>query len=257
LIHQSHHTIAHVLQVIAGGGLGLASASLANRFGFRSADRLPGESRLPSCYFCLQPLTWQNAFPLIGWLLRPDVMTLPCPCGKRRGFWPQPFVEILGFILGITAVLLGGWPGMSIPLALGLGLLPAIAMVDLHFGIIPDEANLLLGVIGFWFLMAGGGDTWLQMIVFAVLLALGLFCALVYSRWRGKEMLGIGDVKFFAAAGMWIHPDMVPWFLSMAGFSGILIGWLWKRAGGGKEFPFGPALCLSLIGCVIYQIVRM
>ena len=30
------------------------------------------------------------------------------------------------------------------------------------------------------------------MIVAAALLALGLFCALVYSRLRGREMLGIG-----------------------------------------------------------------
>ena len=257
MIQQSHHTIAHIIQLATGGFLGLASAGLANRFGFRSADRLPGENRLPHCYYCMRALSWQEAFPLIGWLLRPDAMSFPCACGVRRGFWAQPTVEIIGFILGFAAVFLAGWPGMSIPLALGLGILPAIAMVDLYFGIIPDELNFLFGALGFIWALSGGSDIYISLIVMSVLLALGLFCALIYSRWRGREMLGLGDVKFFAAAGMWLPPEMVPWFLMLAGAFGIIISVVWQRAGGGKEFPFGPALCLSLASCMIYHLIKL
>lgn len=89
------------------------------------------------------------------------------------------------------------------------------------------------------------------------MLAFGLFMALGYSKWRGKEMLGLGDVKFFAAAGFWLSLGLIPWFLSLAGFLGVLIGLIWKRAGGGREFPFGPALCLSLLGCVLYQLLAI
>ena len=86
----------------------------------------------------------------------------------------------------------------------------------------------------------GGGDIYIALMVSASLLALGLFCAVVYSRWRGKEMLGLGDVKFFAAAGLWLDPQMVPWFLALAGIIGAITGLAWQRLGGGKESPFAP-----------------
>jgi prepilin signal peptidase PulO-like enzyme (type II secretory pathway) len=252
-MHPHHHLIAYILQLLGGGLLGLASASVASQLGMRSGDRLPGESRLPHCVYCMKALTWQEAFPLFGWLLRPDTLTFPCPCARRKGLLTQPFVEGLGFLLGMGAVFCGGWADGAIALALGIGILPAIALVDLHFGIIPDGLNICVALFGFfWALQAS--DIYVALIVAAVLLSLGLFCALVYSRWRGREMLGLGDVKFFAAAGFWLTPEMVPWFLALGGVLGALLGFIWKKKGGGQEFPFGPALCLSLAICILYEL---
>jgi len=225
-------------------------------FGTRSADRMPGESRWPHCFYCLQPLTWQESFPLFGWLLRPDTLALPCPCGKRRGLWAQPLAEVLGFALGIFGMYLVDWQPAAAPLCLGLGLMVAIAIVDLQFGIIPDGLNLLLALVGVWWVWKSGGDFDMALMIAGGLLAVGLFCALVYSKWRGREMLGLGDVKFFAAAGLWLPFDTAPWFLALAGIFGILMSLAWRKAGGGKEFPFAPALCLSLIVCVLYPLVR-
>ena len=257
MIHEHHHVVTNILHLLTGGGLGLVAASLAHHFGTRSADRLPGESRRPQCVFCLQPLSWQSICPLFGWLLRSDTLKLPCPCGRRQGLWPQPVAELLGFACGLAALFLGGWNWAAAPLAIGLGLLPAMALIDFQFGIIPDGLNLLLGLFGLAWLLLGGGDLYLGLIVAAVLLAVGLFCALAYSRWRGREMLGIGDVKFLAAAGFWLQPPTVAPFLIVAGVCGALIGTLWKRSGGGKEFPFAPALCLSLAFCVLYQLLML
>ena len=239
--------------MLAGGGLSLISAALAHHFGTRSADRLPGESRWPHCAWCLRPLRWQDMFPLFGWLLRPDTLSLPCPCGQRKMLWAQPLAEILGFGFGVAGVALAGWSPAIFPLCVGLGLLPAMALIDLQFGIIPDGLNILTALFGFWWVVASRGDIYMALIVTAALLAVGLFCALVYSRWRKKEMLGLGDVKFFAAAGLWLQPHTAPWFLVGAGLIGILIGMIWKRLDGGKEFPFAPALCLSLAVCILYQ----
>ncbi len=257
MIRQHHHLIPNIIHFLAGGGMGLAAASLAMQFGWRSADRLPGESRWPHCVFCLNPMTWQDVFPLFGWLLRPDVLKLPCHCTRKRGLWAQPVTELIGFLLGTLGMYLAGWDPLAIPLCLGLGLLPAIAIVDLHFGIMPDGLSLALGLLGLLWVMLGGSDIYMTLIVVAALLGLGLFCALVYSKWRGKEMLGIGDVKFFAAAGLWLTPQMAPWFIALAGFIGVATGLAWQRMGGGKESPFAPALCLSLAICVLYQVAMM
>lgn len=257
MIRQNHHMISNILHLLAGGTLGLMAASLANSIGWRSADRLPGESRWPHCVFCLRRFNWQDIAPLFGWVLRADNLSLPCPCGKRKELWQQPTAEFLGFILGLVGIYLTGWSLMAVPLCLGLGLLVAIAMIDLHFGIIPDGLNLLIGLLGFCWVWLSGGDIYMALIVASSMLALGLFCALVYSRWRGKEMLGLGDVKFFAAAGLWLQPENAPWFLTAAGFIGAIIGITWQKISGNKESPFAPALCLSLAGIILYQITQM
>lgn len=246
--------ITEILHYLAGGMLGLISAGLAGHFGYRSADRLPGESRRPHCVFCLRPFRWYEIVPLFGWLLRPIFFALPCPCGKQRGLWPQPLAEITGFLLGIAAVSLAGWSWAVVPLCLGLGILPAIALVDLFFGLIPDELNIFLGFLGLLWLAASGGDVFLGLITAAGLLAFSLFLALVYSKWRGREVLGLGDVKLFTAAGLWLPVALVPWFLAAAGLIGSIFGLVWKRFGGGKEFPFAPAICLALAGSIFFEL---
>jgi len=248
-----HSIIATILHILAGGLLGLLSASIAMAFGWRSADRLPGESRTPQCVYCYRHMTWRELFPLIGWLKRPSALSLPCPCGLRKGLWQQPVCEMLGIIMGMIAIYLLGWSWAAIPLCLGVGLLPAIAMIDLHFSIIPDGLNLLLGLFGFIFAISKGEDFYLSLSIAAVLLMTGLFFAITYSKWRGKEMLGMGDVKFFAAAGFWLTPMDTPWFLALSGIIGIIFHYIWKRINNDKQFPFAPALCISLALCVLYR----
>lgn len=249
-----NETIALIFDILTGGVLSLLAASLAAHFGYRSADRLPGESRLPHCVFCLRPLQLHEYFPLFGWLLRSQVKKLPCPCGKKTGLWPQPLVEILAFLLGSIAVVLVGWSSNLIPLCLLLGVLPAIALIDLSFGLIPDELNFTMAILGLVYLFVSDGDLFLGLIASAGMLGLGLTLAIGYSKLRGREMLGLGDVKFLAAAGLWIPPLLLPWFLVAAGLIGVLFGLLWRFVDGSKEFPFAPSLCLSLAGCIYYQL---
>lgn len=246
--------LTYLMNLATGGAFALLAASLAMHFGYRSADRLPGESRSPHCVFCMRALQVHEYFPLFGWLLRPAMLKLPCPCGKRKGLWQQPAVEITGFVLGAGAVALTGWTPLLTPICLGLGLLPAIALIDLAFGLIPDELNIALAVLGLISLIMGEGDVFMGLIGSAGLLGLGLLLAIGYSKWRGREMLGIGDVKFFAAAGLWLPAMLIPWFLVAAGLLGAVIGLAWKHFVGGKEFPFAPALCLALAGCIFYQL---
>ena len=257
MVRQHHHLIPNILHFLVGGGLGLIAASIAHHFGWRSADRMPGESRWPSCSFCMHTLTWQDIFPFFGWLIRPDTLRLSCPCGLRKGLWSQPVAEILGFALGIGGMYLANWSLMAIPLCLGLGLLPAMALIDLHFGVIPDGLNLCLAFFGLIWVVVSGNSLSVALMISGGLLLLGLFFALVYSKWRGREMLGLGDVKFFAAAGLWLQPQSMPWFLAIAGIAGAIMGVSWQKLSGSKESPFAPALCASLAFCILYQIVQM
>jgi leader peptidase (prepilin peptidase) / N-methyltransferase len=246
--------LLHVLHYLAAAALGLTSAGFAGHFGYRSADRLPGESRMPQCVFCLRPLRWFEYLPL-SWLFRANPLTLPCPCGKQKDQWPQPLAEITGLLLGIAAVAVHGWSWATVWLCLALGLLPAIALVDLFFGLIPDELNALLAIFGLGWLWTGQGDFFMALIGAVGLLGFSLFLAIVYSKWRKREMLGLGDVKLFAASGLWLPILTIPWFLAASGLIGAIFGLVWKHTGGSKEFPFAPAICLSLAGCIFWQLM--
>ncbi|MDX9690254.1 MAG: prepilin peptidase [Proteobacteria bacterium] len=249
-----NNTLALIFNIVMGGLISLVTASLSAHFGFRSADRLPGESRKPHCLFCLRPLLLHEYFPLFGWLFRPNPLSLACPCGKKKGLWVIPAVELLAFVMGIIAVILAGWSPLMIPVCMALGLLPAIAVIDLSFGIIPDGLNLFLAVTGIAALLLGQADVFMSLIGSAGLLAMGLLLAIGYSKLRKKEMLGLGDVKFFAAAGLWVPVMIIPWFLIAAGVIGAMMGLAWKQITKTKEFPFAPALCLALSGCLYYQL---
>lgn len=249
--------ILQILEIFLGGLVAMITAALATHFGIRSADRMPGESRWPECLYCQRALRWYEYLPVIGWAMRRGAITLSCPCGQRRGQWPQPVAEIIGFILGATAIALSGVSPSTFVLCVALGLLPAITVIDLMFGIIPDGLNLLLGVLGFFWLLLGGGDLFLGFVIASGLLAFSLFLALGYSKWRGREMLGLGDVKFFTAAGFWLPFMLIPYFFAAAGIVGLGYGLLWQRLTGAKQFPFGPALCAALAGCLIYQLASL
>lgn len=247
----------HLLAAICGSSLGLLAAGIATQIGLRLADRMPGEGLWPECLYCQRRTRFYEILPLFGWLLRPNALGLPCPCGLQKRQWAVPAAELCGLIAGGVAGFISGFDITTLWLCLACGLLPAIAVVDLLFGIIPDSFNFMLALLGLAWLLTGGGELTVGMMLGGTLLLLGLFLAHGYSAFRRKEMLGLGDVKFFAAAGLWLQPAVLPWFLVAAGFMGAVSGLIWKRVIGGDQSPFAPALCLSLLGCILYQVWDM
>ncbi|MCL2474344.1 MAG: prepilin peptidase, partial [Alphaproteobacteria bacterium] len=123
-----------------------------------------------------------------------------------------------------------------------------------HFRIIPNSLNIIIGVCGLLFLLLVGEGMWLGIAVSAALLCVGLFLAVVYSSLRKREMLGLGDVKFFAAAGVWLDPFTASLFLGLGGIIGLIFNLLWRRISQDVQFPFGPALCISFVICIIYRL---
>lgn len=58
----------------------------------------------------------------------------------------------------------------------------------------------------------------------------------------------MGDVKFFAVAGLWLGLDMMPVFFFMSGLFGVLLGGGWRFfTGKSGLFPFGPALIAAML----------
>ena len=130
-------------------------------------------------------------------------------------------------------------------------LLYALGRVDAATMVLPDPLCALLGLLALpWVLAARlGGAAWgpllFEHIVSAVTVSLPL--ALLRRVWPG--CLGGGDVKFLAAAGLWLGWAVVPAFLlaTLAAGAWSVAGVAAGRLRPGVQFAFGPFLCAAAV----------
>ena len=121
--------------------------------------------------------------------------------------------------------------------------LAMIAVIDLKSLRIPDYLSLPLVIVGLgvaWFdqnrviadHLIGAGAGFLAMAGFGQ----------AYFRLRGREGLGLGDAKLFAAAGAWLGWQGLPPVLLIASVGGLTWAVVTRQKG---ELAFGPWLALS------------
>jgi leader peptidase (prepilin peptidase) / N-methyltransferase len=120
-------------------------------------------------------------------------------------------------------------PGVAGWLGAGLALIMlAIAAVDARYFIIPDALNaagLALGLVHA--VMVGEGSA-IEALALAALRAAALalvFLALrlIYARLRGRQGLGLGDVKLAAVAGAWLGWNAIPVAIEIAAVSALAV----------------------------------
>jgi len=131
-------------------------------------------------------------------------------------------------------------------------LLLALAASDARTMLLPDRLNLLLAGGGLGQNLAIGlpglRDALLGSVIGGGLLAL---LAVAFRRLRGREGLGLGDVKLVSAAGLWIGWQGVPLLLSIASLGALAA--IAARAVLQGEFdrtalmPFGPFLAVGTL----------
>jgi leader peptidase (prepilin peptidase)/N-methyltransferase len=134
----------------------------------------------------------------------------------------------------------------------------ALLTVDLRAHRLPDPLNLLFGLLGLSFHYLHNSDllpltSLLSGAILGALLLYGL--RFLYFRRRGVEALGLGDVKFVAAAGLWVGIDgifLVIAFGALLTLAGILLVTLWRQRrlawpDGQTRIPFGPGLILGSV----------
>jgi leader peptidase (prepilin peptidase) / N-methyltransferase len=151
-------------------------------------------------------------------------------------------------------------PGPQGLLGAGLGLLMlAIAAVDARRFIIPNELVLAALALGFVHAAMEETDGILRALAAAALrgAVLGLlFLSLreLYARWRGREGLGLGDVKLAAAAGVWLDWPAMPIAIEIAALGALALYVLGhalgrRRIHAATRLPFGlflaPAVWLA------------
>lgn len=200
-----------------------------------------GRSRCPSCRTFLGVAA---LVPVFSWLWQRG----KCRYCKTSVSARYPLTEVSQAALFLAVYSAFGISLQSAVVMLFTVCLLIMVVVDFEWRIIPDEvqiAMLLLGV-GFHVISGTPAPAVLASFAMGALIGLGLYYG--YSRLRGIEMLGFGDVKFLMVAGIWMA-SITAWppFLFYAGLLGVLTALFWRLLGKGERFPFGPALAASLL----------
>ncbi|MSP42256.1 MAG: prepilin peptidase [Alphaproteobacteria bacterium] len=232
--------------------LGLLFGSFAGLVAYRLPKGeavMAGRSR---CTQCGHALGAADLVPVLSWLRSRGRCR---HCGGTVA-WRYPLIEIATALLFVLALMAAG-PGLKVImlglLAVGLVIITAI---DLEYQIIPDQISLALAGLGLGYqaladttfagwLSAGAGA--------AAGISIAWLLRALFQRIKGREALGLGDVKFFAVAGLWTGVHGLADFMMFSGLAGILFaaGWQWR--GGDAVFPFGPALAAGLYAVVLLK----
>ena len=231
--------------IAAGLVLGSFATALAHRVPIGKS--WTGSER-SACPHCGNVLHTQDLVPLFSWLLLKGKCRY---CGhKTSTVYPLTELASAASCFGLYAA--WGFTLPLIPLILTVPFLLALFIIDVRHLILPNQLVAILAALGA-VLMA------IQMLAGDILnLALShlggalLFAGVIWlaatvtGRVLKKDALGFGDVKFMAAAGLWLGASYLPFMLICAGIAGVVCGLFYRIIFKNPVFPFGPSLIISL-----------
>ncbi len=128
-----------------------------------------------------------------------------------------------------------------------------LAWIDIRHGIIPDWLNLTLAGLGLSkAVLIGGPLAGLDAACEgAAIGAIFWLLRRLYFAFREVQGLGLGDVKFLAAAGIWVGVAGLPMLLLVAALTALACAGVLQLAGrqltGQTSMSFGPFLAIGLL----------
>jgi leader peptidase (prepilin peptidase)/N-methyltransferase len=195
------------------------------------------------CQQCGHVIRWYENIPVLSYLaLRGRCSACQAPIGLR-----YPVVELLTGVLFAWCVWrLPGQYGALAWCAFAAALL-ALALIDWDTTLLPDDITLPLLWGGLLASLAGfTGVPLAHAVCGAVAGYLSLWAIYwLFKLTTGKEGMGYGDFKLFAALGAWFGWQALVPIILMASVIGVVVGLALKFSSGLREggyVPFGPFL---------------
>lgn len=204
-----------------------------------------------ACPKCSAPIkAWQN-IPVVSWfLLRGKCASCGAPISIR-----YPIIELLTGILSVLVAWKFGVHWYTAAALFFTWMLIAMSGIDFDTTLLPDNLTLLLLWAGLLLSLAST-DPALGLPVdtkSSIIGAAAGYVSLwsVYHLFRlltGKEGMGYGDFKLFAALGAWLGWQSLPLIILLSAFTGAAVGITLIVARGRDRnipIPFGPYLAAA------------
>jgi leader peptidase (prepilin peptidase)/N-methyltransferase len=188
--------------------------------------------------------------------------------GALRTFVSASTVRPISIVVAVTVAAAGasfvGSPDMQGILGALLAVVTIlIAFFDWRGFIIPDwlnAAGFLLGLVHAVILTPGAISWALEMAMARALVAAFVFLTLrvVYAAVRGRQGLGLGDVKLAAVAGAWLDWSTLPMAIELAASTALCAYvlrqlFLGRRVLAQSRIPFGFFFAPAIWICWLYQ----
>ena len=205
-----------------------------------------------ACPKCKAPITALQNIPVISWL----VLRGRCASCKAKISARYPLVEL-------TTAMLSAWVawhfGFGAPAACALLVtwaLIALTGIDIDHQLLPDNITLPLMWAGLVAAVALGPLSGVALPVSAKDAIIGAAAGytslwLVFHTFKlvtGKEGMGYGDFKLFAALGAWLGWKLLPMIIVLSAATGAFLGILMIVLQGRDRrtpMPFGPYLAAA------------
>jgi leader peptidase (prepilin peptidase) / N-methyltransferase len=216
------------------------------------ADRFTLSTPRSACPACKTPIkAWQN-IPVLSWLL----LRGRCAACKTKISVRYPLVELT---TGVLSAWVAWHFGFGAPAACGLLVtwaLIALTGIDVDHQLLPDGITLPLMWAGLLAAIIVGPIAGSPIPVSARDAIIGAASGyvslwLVFHTFRlitGKEGMGYGDFKLFAALGAWLGWKLLPLVILLSAATGALLGILLIVLRGrdrSAPMPFGPYLAAA------------
>jgi leader peptidase (prepilin peptidase)/N-methyltransferase len=235
--------------------IGLCFGSFATALVYRIPRNIPwiynaasvGDKACRSkCTICGAKLTACDLVPLFSWLFsKGKCRHCKAPVSAR-----YPAIEVATMIAVLVLFNVWGEAPYTIPLLLAVPFLVAALVIDWDYMILPNDTNIALTVLAVLYValhaLYGAGNALDAIAAACLLTALLWAVSLILSKWKGRSALGMGDLKFLPAAGLFLGTAALPSYLALCGALGIATALIKRKLEQKQEFPFGPALIISL-----------
>lgn len=198
-----------------------------------------------ACDKCGRTLEARDLVPILSWsLARGRCRT----CGNRIDR-RHLAAEAGAAMVGLVAILAHPMPLASVTALLGWWLF-LLAALDLEHEWLPDRLTWPLLAAGLAAAWGGFGPPLESRLIGAAAGFASLFLiGFIYRALRGREGLGGGDPKLFAAIGAWLGWTQLPFVLIGAGLLGLSALLLKRLRGGSVEatdrLPLGALMALA------------
>jgi len=198
------------------------------------------------CQQCGHVIRWHENIPLLSYIF----LGGKCSACKARISLRYPLVELATGLLFAFCAWRWGWSWPALAWSGFAATLVALTLIDWDTTLLPDDLTLPLLWAGLLASLLGWTATPLDSAIWGVVAGY-LSLWLVYWAFKlatGKEGMGYGDFKLFAALGAWFGWQALVPIILLASVIGALVGLGMKAMNALREggvVPFGPFLALG------------
>ncbi|MGY8962400.1 MAG: prepilin peptidase [Rhodospirillales bacterium] len=139
--------------------------------------------------------------------------------------------------------------------------LVTLAWVDFKTGYLPDSLQVALTVAAIAILALGSpiSVNWTDALLGALINGTAFWSLRwIMTRIKGREAMGLGDVKLVAVGGLWLGPWALPYIMALSGTVTLiaigLTALVLRKPTWQGEIPLGPGIAIGILAAYLAAI---